>query len=99
MSECLLFLDKHLISLVKLAVLAMVLFAMTGCGAVDALMEDVAGTATSLRKWTAPMAARARAKGAEEDAKWLALWQAEQVAYAKLGYDPIAFPIKDVEDE
>ncbi len=93
------FLDKHLISLVKLAVLALVLVAMTGCGAVDGLMEDVAGTATSLRKWTAPMVERARAKDAEQDAKWLSIWQAEQNAYATIGYDPTAFPIKEVEDK
>ncbi len=93
------FLDKHLISLVKLAVLTLVLCAMTGCGAVDGLMEDVAGSANSLRKWTAPMEARARANDAEESAKWLSLWQAKQVAYAKLGYNPTAFPTKKVEDK
>ena len=91
------FLDKHLISLVKLAVLVLVLFAMTGCGAVDGFMEDVAGTATSLRRWTAPMAQKARANDVEESAKWLSIWQAEQNAYAGIGYNPTAFPIKKVE--
>ncbi len=93
------FLDKHLISLVKLAVLALVLFAMTGCGAVDGLMEDVAGTANALRKYTAPLEAKARAKDVEESAKWLAIWQTKQDAYAKIGYNPYAFPTKKVEDK
>ena len=98
MSKCLVFLDKHLVSLAILAVLVVILFATTGCRALDGALEDVAGTATALRKITAPLAAKADEKDAEQNAKWLLVWQAEQNAYATIGHNPTAFP-KKVKDK
>ena len=97
MSKYLDYVEKHLVSLVVVVVLVAIMVATSGCGAVDGLVGDVAGTATALRKWTAPLAAKARANDAEENAKWLTVWQAEQSAFAAIGYDPYAFPVKNAE--
>lgn len=86
------FLDKHLVSLLTVVVLIGILFATSGCGAVNGLMADVAGTANSLREWTAPLEARAREKDNEKSAKWVTIYNMQQEDFKEIGHDPKALP-------
>ena len=86
------FLDKHLVTLLTVAVLVAMLFATSGCGAVDGLAADVAGTANALREWTAPLEARAREKDNERSVKWATIYRMQQEDFEEIGYDPKKLP-------
>ena len=86
------FLNKHLATLLTVVVLVAMLFATSGCGAADGLMQDVAGTANALREWTAPLEARAREKDNERNVKWATIYRMQQEDFAAIGHDPKALP-------